>query len=859
MTPESRIPLDRAAQPNLAPVEPLLKLREVPKPQPSPLQQQIKEIYDDKMRQESKVWDEMYAVGQLVGLFIAGQQLVVKAPYSAGYRAIRVANEDQHTQRAINLTQFYAWAGTTKILRSNPDIVARPGDDSDQSLNTAIAAKAIVDHYAPRLYDASFSIKEALLLQQYGNIIERLRYSPAAKGPTIMKKIMGQQEVAIGEGAGTCVDCDYTAPASEFVPQGMQMAGAQPGVGGICSHCGSSSILMQPAPMASVSTVVGHEEVRLGDWVIDQMPFPACRWDLYRYPEESSWFIYRQRVPKGAIDLILGDVELPDGGDEDKGLDVLHSMAYQGHTVTGRASGADNKGDWRKNTRHAEEMYLSPEDYAHVVVPEEMRTISGQVLPAGKLIKSCPNGGVFMGFNGFRQLYGIFQEKHADCLSSSRWFTQGDSGAGRGMADVIEAQRRFNASDGQIFSALAAGSTPAWLYDPTIIKPAHMGYISKPRTNIPFSLAMLGPNGDITKAIRALEPGNVAGQYIDYSQKHLKNMMDVQALVLDFSDFLPMDNRTATGAQIASALANSLVGPQLQGKSGMRKRQAEQLVEQYRDRMPIKRWFAIGGKRGKRPGIYLSGADLKGQVAFEVVQDSELPVSPFIKQQDFTAWMQSIGGPEGYKFLKAEDPEMLQRSMGIFHIKLDLETFDAITVRCRGRLDQMIELLGRGVDDPQMLVDEVYPPIDPNEAEHLQKSIWWQEWLDDDEASERDLFPVRQAAGLIIQLHFRYEAEQQVALAGGQGMAQAAMMAPSAMGQMAMQPEEPQEPVEEDTTELELAAEADENQQQRAFDADQADIDREQEVKLKKMDIEGKIKVAKAKPKPKPAAKAKKK
>jgi septal ring-binding cell division protein DamX len=151
------------------------------------------------------------------------------------------------------------------------------------------------------------------------------------------------------------------------------------------------------------------------------------------------------------------------------------------------------------------------------------------------------------------------------------------------------------------------------------------------------------------------------------------------------------------------------------------------------------------------------------------------------------------------------------------------------------------------------------PPISPFEAEHMQKMVWWQEWLDDDEASEPDMMPVRLAAELVIQTHFRFEGEQQVALAGGQGMAQAAMMAPSAMGQMAMQPEEPQEPAAEDHTAEELEAEAYENDQQRAFDADQAEIDREQEVKLKKMDIEGKVKVAKMKPKPKPAAKAKKK
>ena len=108
-----------------------------------------------------------------------------------------------------------------------------------------------------------------------------------------------------------------------------------------------------------------------------------------------------------------------------------------------------------------------------------------------------------------------------------------------------------------------------------------MGYIGKPGTNIPVNLSMI-PNLDITKAIKALEPGSVAGQLVDYASKHLDNMFQVGALVLDFSDYLPIDNRTATGAQIASALANSLLGPQLSSKASCHKRIMEMLGEQYR-------------------------------------------------------------------------------------------------------------------------------------------------------------------------------------------------------------------------------------------------------------------------------------
>lgn len=774
----------------MAPAEPFLKLsKENPRPENN-LQRQLSEILKDKLAQEKSAWEEMYAVGQQMGFFIAGKQLLRKLPYSAGYKVQRYANEDADTQRAQNLTQFYVWCNVSKILRSNPDILVRPGEDSDEALNASIAGGAVSDHYEPRFFSPEWSTREALLLLQYGNDIVRLRWSPSAKGPLVAQNITEARQVTFGEGIGWCADCNSPnlpstkqvgpRPSADFVPPGIDPSAL--GGAGICPDCGGSAVLVKHPPTTTMNVVTGQQQVRMGDFVLDHLPLPACRWDLYKRPEDSTWFDYAQRIPLGALRLLIGDFQFPESDGQDKGLDVLHSLAYAGLTSSGGGSQDAYKRDIFRHTADMHETNLSPEDYVGVKIKAGTKTVSGHELPEGKMTDLYPDGAIMLSLGKGDLLLGLWPEKHSDFLTSSAWFQQADSGAGRGMVDSIEVQKRYNASDGQIFNYLASSSTPAWLYDPNVVKPSHMGYIGKPRTNIPVNLSMI-PNLDITKAIKALEPGSVAGQYVDYSSKHLTNMFQVTSLVLDFSDYLPIDNRTATGAQIASALANSLVGPQLASKAGCHKRVIEMLIEQYPTRFPVQRYFPLSGKRGKRPGIYLMGTDLTHSVVCEVVPDSELPVSPFIKQQDFTNWLQGLGGPQGYSYMKVSEPELLQQSLGVFHIKLDLETFDAAEMRCRARLDQMVKALEGGVNDPSVLMQQIQPPISEYELLQDEKALWWAEWLDDDESCEPNMMPMRQVAEQLIQIHFENFGQQEAIKAGASGAAQAAGAAPVAVGQ----------------------------------------------------------------------------
>jgi hypothetical protein len=44
----------------------------------------------------------------------------------------------------------------------------------------------------------------------------------------------------------------------------------------------------------------------MGDFELHHLHFPPVV-DLYKRPQDSSWFDYGQRVPLGALGLLMGD------------------------------------------------------------------------------------------------------------------------------------------------------------------------------------------------------------------------------------------------------------------------------------------------------------------------------------------------------------------------------------------------------------------------------------------------------------------------------------------------------------------------------------------------------------------------
>lgn len=787
---------------NYAPLEPLLKLGQKDSKQHY-LCDALKERYRHFWNIESTTWREMATAGEMVGHFLAGDQLIERDPFSGGWLIIRPQRQDGASQRAMNMMQYYVTNCLTKWKQSNPNVVAKAAKDDDRAIAAAKAADVIVDHYEAQFYKAWFTLQEALQALTFGTYINRLRYDPGIQGAVGLREVVENRTLQVGEGAGYCGDCEHSAPAADFSQVAAENAEGMP----ICPKCGSDAVLVEPPATEEVPSIVGVEQVQLGDIILDTLPLLSCRFDLRKRAEWSDWFIYQQQVSIGAIRRILGPVKIP--GDESVSLDIgetiMRGLANMGQPISG-TSGIP----WRMSQRSPEmanlcEMWLSPDQYADIEMKGDERTVDGEPLPAGaKMTDLFPDGMVAVGLNGFAITLGVYAEKHIDHITSGVWHMKPLSGAGRGVTDVVEVQKRFNKLDSQQLAYMDAAGSPAVLFDQSLMGDDEMSYLGNPRANIPVDLSQLPEGRSLAQSVHQMSPSSVPGAMVQYIQQFLTTAFSTTSHVTDFTNggIAGQRNDTARAAMIADANANSVFGPILAIKGETRQRIAEMLIPMYRQHFPIQRYFSLGGATGQQSGMWLSAADLEGDIRFDVVDESELPQNSVTRQERVVTFFGLFGGFPGYQAALQTNPELVNELGKLWNVSTVSTGFDANAQLCRRRIEQMkqglqmvqqvapdmmnaaqdpaVDPMGTG---PQIFLEFIQPPVSPLERGHMEKAGWLQTFLDTDEGLELPL-PFRGAIELLIQTHFQYAGMQQAAYAAQAGQVQAAgaAFAPSPEG-----------------------------------------------------------------------------
>lgn len=747
-------------QQNLAPVKPFLQLRQG-SPQSHFVCDALKERFTHYLEMDRSVRSEIVSVGQLISLFIEGKQLLARDPFTGAYKAIQPRREDHTTKRALNLMQFYSTNWITKWMLSNSNVIVRPGADSEKSIGSAKAADVWVDHYEAKFFKPWFNQQEALLCLTFGTYIERIRHDAGIKGVIGVREVIEDREIQLGEGAGYCGDCGKVAPAADFMGQ-MEGPDGGPMQAQACPQCKSEAVLVEPPAAGTVPTVVGKEQVEMGDLVCETLPMPACWWDLKYRAEHSPWFIYRQRVPFGRIRQLLGNVKIPGGtsAETDLGLDVIDTLAKSGQALGGQSAHGQrrrNSAMWQESV-NLDEMWLGPECYADIQTKDEEETLAGTNLPAGtSLAEIFPNGLVAVGLNGMKLVLGLYEERHADHIVSGVYHMKALSGAGRGAADAIEPQKRLNKFDSQGLNFMESTATPAVLYDASLIGEDESSYLGHPKTNIPVDLSKLPDTRRLSDAVMQLPPGAMPAQFAQYTQEFLNHMFQLSFHITDFSGGLPgVNNRTATGAQIAEANSNSLFAPVLGIKAEVRVRAAEMIVEQGKQYFPLGRYFPMSGKYGRQRGVWLKAADLEGELLFDHEQDSEMPKNRFTKREDAIAFFGLFGGFLGYLQALAQDPMMVTELAQLWNVRVESRDYDVVGQRCQTRVEQMMQGLAAGITDPAQLIGEIQPPISAFEPSQMDKARWWSDWLDTDDALDPQNLPLRMAAEMIAQMHFQF-------------------------------------------------------------------------------------------------------
>ncbi len=846
------------------PIEETIRNKKLPETS-SKFQESFKAWYTEKLNYQRATWDELYSVAQLVSLFRAGNQLLVRRPFGqVGYYVRPVQNDDTYRQTAMNLMTFHSQISESKLMAVNPTVNMRPGDDTPEAIAAAQACRPVVDHYETEWYTAKFTRREAIRLLTDGIFIHQVRWNPFKGALSIPTRQVSKIQQMADPGAGMCADCDYEGPAEEFEPNDY---------GHTCPHCQSEVTDVRPPEMQTLNQISMGAPRPVGEPEIISSSLASWRWNLAVDLEKSSWAIKRQYVSSGAIKLMLGDVVIPDSSSsDDYGLDILHALTYSGQAFQGVAYGAQYGRDPKVRPTMFE-AWLDPEEQAEIEC-DEGETICGVTMPKGRVSDFFKGEPIcVVGFNDGALIAATYKgESQKQEVITCHWYMDAESGAGRGMEDTAAVQRRFNAVDGQIYQGLATTATPPVFVDMRMLREDSGQYLFRPGLNHDVNLSMLPVGMKMQDAIYLPQPGQVSQQFMGYGTEFLgRNMANLSSLAVEFSDLLSIDNRTATGAQISAALANSLYGPMLMSKGESRVEIAKKIVCLQKTYGVASRFFP--GKDGAR-GREVSAQSLKGRVIFELQENSHLPVTPYSQISDVTSLLQAFGGnPLVMVELRKQDPELFRAITRPFSgLNLGIDTEDEVSTLCLTRLEQMKENLEAGVQDPNELVAMINPPPSKYEPRLKEKQQWLENYLDTDNGQKLPMV-IRQSIEALWNLYENLQMQAQMPQAINTGLVAgvgaAAQAAPAALGAAALQG---QEAPEQDTTqhEKELAAQEDEHeallhmsdqkheaQMKQLEGATQLAVTRQQGANAErsaKIAGDNAVRTAKAKPKPKKAA-----
>jgi hypothetical protein len=894
MTPPNQLQQSPAQQPpsaNFAPTKPLLELKAGARHPDSYIAKALAERFKHFHRRDRDTFREITNVGQLISLFFNGKQYPARNPIDGSWGVLPITGGGDSSRRALNVMNNLKQNLLTKWENSSPDIIIRPGRNLDTCASAAKSADAINNFYERQFYNHWFSQQEGLMGMTFGTYIDRYRQDDSKISMSVLQDVFEMKPVTMGEGAGMCGDCEYGGTASEFQGGlGGDGAIAQPK----CPNCLSTAVTVTPPASDNIRSMSGQRSQQVGDLVCELLPMPACRWDLARRPEDSSWFIYRQRISKGSVTRVLGNVLLPQGeGDSDHGLDVLRALQHAGQALGGSSNygnqrQGDDNGDIKGSETTFDEMWLAPDDYADINLIGDEKTVSGESIPKGKLTDYFPDGLCAVGLNGMAVVLALYAEKHSDHIVSGTWFTQAQTGSGRGLADSVEVQRQFNTMNNQARTYMSATYTPAIGYDNAIWTGSKMKYLGDPHTNIPFDLTKLPEGRKLSDSIYQFQPTAMPGQFFNYAQNFLNVMFQKTSMVSDFSNGEPgitAQNTTATAAEIDQGNADSINQPIFLIKADARRRGAEITIKLFRQHFPMKRYFDLGGRYGQVQGVELSSADLQSDLVVDVVPNSEMPKGPFTQRKNLSTLFQITGGGLGYSQLKQADPKLASNLTQVFDVDIDSDVADDIAELCRKRLNQMTQASKVGVTDPKILLQAIDPPIDDAEPSLDQKAKWFSEALDWDELQDAPM-PLRQACSLLAKSLFQGSVQQQAQMAAGAGIVQTAAAAPGALGQQALEANQQQEgeqppqidpnaamgiqadqqaqQADAETQAQQTQADAMESDAARQHEASESAKQRDHELKVKAEDAKlkakehaNKVTLARMKPKPKPAAKGK--
>lgn len=775
---------------NLAPAKPLYGLKEGKDTTPVYINDGLREVIGDLLSRDKTTFDEIARTAHTVSNFIQGKQIWQPNYWTGQWNILPVTRVDPNRITAINIMQFYCTSQIKMITSSNPDI--EPYDEFKQKeyKDKVKKAKAVWNRYESKFFTQWISQQEALHAIITGWYGESVEYDNLAEGAKVFKEVFGEKEIEINPGYSKCFGCGFEGNYRDFTGDGSFIPS--------CPECGSTEILPPEAPITQkYRTVEGLQPIQTGDLTLKLKSILNFRFNLKDRAEYSSWSITRNVMPRRKLEWMLGNISIPASDvRKDQGLKALDEIGRAGNTLSGYAS-TSNAGQ-KQDEIIVDKICLSEEDIAHIINKQDTKTISGETIPAGSRASEslCKDGVTTVyAIDEGKTILAIFPgEHHKFELSTGVYHMRWESGHGRGSEDTVEVQKRFNRFDSQTVRFLESAATPAHTYIKGSVDRNHVKKIGNPSAVIPINQEVAQALGT-TELVRQIQPGNVSGNLFQYTYDILNQFRQLTSHVTDFTNAFPgVDNRTATGAQLAKTNADSIYAPMLNLKAEVRCSTAKKTLGLYNKHFQgVSKYFSFGETAaGQHIGDQIKGEDIDCEINFTVVRNSEQPKTMYDRQVDFVNMLNAAGQAGGWDMIKQMDPKLSQALLKTFDIDIDEDVYDLTVDVCETRLEEALNLAkqfktmqqmmaqqtGQMIPDPpiETLLEGLTQSIIVEEPNHKLKAEWFSDYLDTPQGfalSNED----RAVVSMFVRTHYQMEVAQQSAIAQGYAQVTAAAMA----------------------------------------------------------------------------------
>lgn len=738
--------------PNYTPLRPLERAADRG-PQLSPdLEKWLVSFTGKLYDRDRETWDAKALDGQANELFYRGFQRLRRATYGAYWRPL----EQKPVHYTINTFRFWSDLITSKWVASTTDYDIATASDTIEAASGARVAERIADYYGDRFYTQIFRILESKRAQFEGNFARYVYYNPNL--PTKARiPVVEEVELQLGTGAGLCGACGYSGEEAEFYPQEQEIApemadtsaligpggaetGEEPEMQGapvveeaemiapegveameapemagpvpMCPACGSDVVQITPVEPVTTQQVTGYEEKQVGDLDIQCPSIYNLRYDVSAGLEGSNYLVWDEWMDREVVTGLYPGLKLPN----DSGTEVQGTVreALERHTVA-----AGSRDTARQDRIKLRRVWIRPCMYSTYVFPEDTKTVAGPIPKGTKLTDLFPKG-LYLALAGDLVVDVREEEKDAHWCGTG-YFLLPTSGLHDGISDMREPQRQLNTGKSLLNLWMRHQASPAVLVNPLLLDPAE--WSGEPHKAVPIKSENLGlvEGMDITKAVYPVTGTPFPAGVMAYGAE-LKNDLQLTAHATDFAGGLPgVNNSTATGAQIAQSLAQSIHTTQLAQRAYVDARTAELALKLFRKYCWDERWVQLKGDYGDLDGEYFTAADIDFDFRVEPVLDSWLPRTKLEKQENLEKALMVLGSAGGFAMAP---PELVAEIADVYGVNFGDEKFSQSVRVARARINQMkaalpgVMELAQGLPPTEMTMDPmtgavVEVPIDP--------------------------------------------------------------------------------------------------------------------------------------------------